>query len=61
MYRKDIFQVQAQLKLFNAQYCDLVAWREGEVFVQRVLRDEPYNNNSFGKIFPAYQTSHTSE
>ena len=35
------YQVQAQLKFSgaNANYCDFVVWREGELFVQGIYSD----------------------
>ena len=36
------YQVQAQIKLSNANYCDFVVWREGELFVQRIYPDDEF-------------------
>ena len=33
-------QVQLQMKLYGANYCDFVAWRQDEMFIQRV----PFNH-----------------
>lgn len=36
------YQVQAQLKFCNVQYCDFVVWREGELVKQRIYPNEPF-------------------
>ena len=34
------YQVHAQLKFRDANYCGFVVWREGELFVQRIYPDD---------------------
>ena len=36
------FQVQAQLKLCNAKYCDFVVFHMEELFIQRIYLNEPF-------------------
>ena len=36
------FQVQVQLKFSHAQYCDFVVWNDDNLFIQRLLLDEPF-------------------
>ena len=36
------YQVQLQMKLCDANYCDFVVWRASELVVIRIERDEPF-------------------
>lgn len=33
------FQVQAQLHIVDAEYCDFVVWSRNDIFVERILPD----------------------
>ena len=42
LYHTYYFQAQAQLKFCSASYADFVVWTEKELFVQRILPEEPF-------------------
>ncbi len=35
----DYYQVQAQLHIVDAEYCDFVVWNRHDIFVERILPD----------------------
>ena len=43
------YQVQAQIKLCNAKFCDFVVWNEKDLFVQRILPDDSFVLSAFEK------------
>ena len=43
------YQVQAQLKVCRANYCDFVVWREEELFVQRIYPDDTFVDSALEK------------
>ena len=49
VYHAYYYQVQAQLKLCNAKYCDFVVFRKEELFIQRIYLDEPFITISLEK------------
>ncbi len=42
VYHAYYFQVQLQLKLSGANYCDFAVWNEDDLFIQRLTLDEPF-------------------
>ena len=44
------YQVQAQIKLSNANYCDFVVWREEELFVQKIYPDDEFMAVALQKV-----------
>ena len=36
------YQVQLQLLVCEASYCDFVVWSEDELYIERVLSDKPF-------------------
>lgn len=43
------YQVQAQIKLCNAKFCDFVMWNENDLFVQRIMPDDEFIKSAFDK------------
>ena len=43
------YQIQAQIRLCNAMFCDFVMWNENELFVQRVTSDDSFIQSVFDK------------
>ena len=43
------YQVQAQIKLCSVEYCDFVVWREEELVIQRIVRDNDFIMDAFSK------------
>ena len=39
-----LYQVQMQMRFADAQYCDIIVWRGGELFIQRILPDTAFVN-----------------
>ena len=46
------YQVQLQMKLCRVRYCDFVAWREAEIFHQRVELDSHFINLAIRDVEP---------
>ena len=49
------YQVQAQIKLSNANYCDFVVWREKELFVQRIYPNDEFMAPVLQKLISFYK------
>ena len=50
------YQVQLQMKLYGADYCDFVVWREDNIIRQRIPFDINFISNALEKI-PAFVKS----
>ena len=46
------YQVQLQMKLCRVQYCDFVAWREDDIFQQRIYSDSNFIDNVIQSVLP---------
>ena len=44
------YQVQLQMKLYDAHYCDFVVWRESEMFIQRISCNVTFITEALDKI-----------
>ena len=44
------YQVQAQIELCNARYCDFVVWNEGEVVVLRIQPDSKFITDTIARV-----------
>ena len=44
------YQVQAQIKFTSTSYCDFVAWREEELFIQRIYPSEQFIASALEKV-----------
>ena len=44
------YQVQAQLHVMEAEYCDFVVWNKNDIFVEIILPDEELWNSVIPKV-----------
>lgn len=44
------YQIQLQMKMCQAQYCDFVVWKESDMFVQRVSIDMEFIDNAIENV-----------
>lgn len=44
------YQVQAQLHIVGAEYCDFVVWNKNDIFVERILPDNELWDNAIPKV-----------
>ena len=44
-----LYQVQMQMRFADAQYCDFIVWREGELFIQRILPDTAFIDEAIAR------------
>ena len=43
------YQVQAQIELCGAKYCDFVVWSENELYIERIYPNKDFIRNAFDK------------
>ena len=43
------YQVQAQIELCGAKYCDFVVWREDELHIERIYLNKDFIRNAFDR------------
>jgi len=46
------YQIQLQMKLYGTHYCDFVAWRKNDMFIQRISYDVTFITEALNKIPP---------
>lgn len=44
------YQIQAQLHIANAEYCDFVVWNRNDIFVERILPDLEFWDDVIPKV-----------
>lgn len=44
------YQVQCQMQLTEAEYCDFIVWCPSEIYVQRILPDPKFFENAYRKV-----------
>lgn len=44
------YQIQAQLHIANAEYCDFVVWNRNDIFVERILPDLEFWDDAIPKV-----------
>ena len=45
-----LYQVQMEMRFADPQYCDFIVWREGELFIQRILPDTAFIDGAITKV-----------
>ena len=43
------YQVQAQIELCGAKYCDFMVWSENELYIERIYPNKDFIRNAFDK------------